>query len=173
MADKKLNNVSTLTSSTLASNDYAYVEDVSASNEQKKVTITDLAKVVGEHDSAETYYLQSGSGAQHIEVNMQSVITGEAYACSFLVSFIRYNTSGEGELYFVIATPSRTFAYQLCGTTKNLVVRRKDNTIRLSGSTAGSAAVWPFVATGGLHVYPTYNRITTTDMTGYTEITIN
>lgn len=47
MADKKLNNVSTLTSSTLASNDYAYVEDVSASNEQKKVTITDLAKVVG------------------------------------------------------------------------------------------------------------------------------
>ena len=47
MADKKLNNVSTLTSSTLASNDYVYVEDVSASNEQKKVTITDLAKVVG------------------------------------------------------------------------------------------------------------------------------
>lgn len=128
---------------------------------------------VGGQDSAETYYLQSGSSAQHIEVNMQSVITGEAYACSFLVSFIRYNTSGEGELYFVIATPSRTFAYQLCGTTKNLVVRRKDNTIRLSGSTAGSAAVWPFVATGGLHVYPTYNRITTTDMTGYTEITIN
>lgn len=47
MADKKLNNVSTLTSSTLASNDYAYVEDVSASNEQKKVLISDLAKVVG------------------------------------------------------------------------------------------------------------------------------
>lgn len=48
MADKKLNNVSTLTSSTLTSSDYAYVEDVSASNEQKKVLISDLAKVVGE-----------------------------------------------------------------------------------------------------------------------------
>ena len=139
----------------------------------QKQSIAALAKVAGELDSAETYYLQSGSGAQHIEVNMQSVITGEAYACSFLVSFIRYNTSGAGELYFVIATPSRTFAYQLCGTTHNLVVRRKDNTIRLSGSAAGSAAVWPFVASGGQHVYPTYNKVVTTDMTGFDEITIN
>lgn len=96
MADKKLNNVSTLTSSTLTSSDYAYVEDVSASNEQKKVTISDLAKVVGGQYTSIT----SSDNANNL-VNSGMYVWGSG---SSIPSNVPSNINGGGKLVVIRAS---------------------------------------------------------------------
>ena len=134
MADKKLNNVSTLTSSTLTSSDYAYVEDVSASNEQKKVTISDLAKVVGGQVGVEYISQVLAAGA--------SITVGNGAQGYGFYSVVSLST---GYSCFVqLRYRSVTLINEASGATKNLTFAVEGNsnfTITNNGSTSETIAI--------------------------------
>ena len=102
----------------------------------------------------------------------------EGYHYCFLLSFIRYNTDGKGELYYIIMTKTRTYVYLLNNATSesnlpNVKFYRNGDYMKIVAERAGSFVI-KFSRKAGTSniVYPTYSFAKGTDTTGYTQISV-